>query len=120
MVTLRILTRKSKLGFGPYANETIEMLLNRHMYPYLRKVYYTYEAISFQDDILDEIHAEIRIEKPGTNKEAIEIVSEKLFNKRFHALKKAGFEKKALGELTRRKADQRHKERRERNLRRNE
>lgn len=104
MTTLTILARKSKLGVGPHAEDTVEALLRRHMYPHLREIYYTCEAITFDDHILDEIHAEIRIDKPGSNKDAIAAVNQSLFNRRFHALRRAGYEKKALGELRRRKA----------------
>lgn len=111
MITLRILTRKSKLGVGPYANETVQKLLDRKMYPMLRRYYYTYEAISFQDDILDEIHAEIRIEKPGTDKSAIEILDERMAMRQIKKLNMIGERKAAMGAYSSYKASVRHKKR---------
>lgn len=70
MVTLRILTRKSRIGVGTYANETVQKLLDLKKHRALRRLYYRYEAITFQDDILDDIRAEIRIPKPGVDHEA--------------------------------------------------
>lgn len=67
MVTLRILTRKSTLKVGPHARETVQKLLDLKMHRHLRKIYYTYEAISFQDDILDEIGVIWKIDKPGSD-----------------------------------------------------
>ena len=66
-VNLRILTRKSILKVGPHAKENVQKLLDLKMHRHLRMIYYTYEAISFQDDILDEIGAIYRIEKPGSD-----------------------------------------------------
>lgn len=118
MVTLRILTRKSRLGFGPYGNETIDLLLNRKMHRYLRSVYYTYEAISFQDDILDEIGIIWRIDKPGSDTSLIEKTNAAKEAKRVGHIK--GLEqgsaewKQAMGQRSRMNADKRHAERRKR------
>lgn len=65
MITLRILTKKSKLGFGTYANETIGRLIEAQRYRYLRHIYYNYEAIDFTDDIKEEIHITHPIKKPA-------------------------------------------------------
>lgn len=113
MITLRILTRKSKIGVGNYANDTVQKLLDNKMYPTLRKLYYTYEAISFQDDILDEIHADIRIDKPGIKPEAAKIMDEKLASRRIAALFHTGHDKKAMGIINHNRAKIRHKERNE-------
>lgn len=66
MITLRILTRKSKLGVGALANDTVGRLLELKKYQALRHIYYCYEGITFQDDILDEINITHRIKKPGS------------------------------------------------------
>ena len=73
MITLRILTRKSKLGVGTYPNETVQKLLDMKMYRELRRIYYSYESISFQDDILDHIHLTHRIAKPGSDRSLIAV-----------------------------------------------
>lgn len=63
---LRVMTRKSRFGFGKYADLTVQdaMIVNRSYVPF---VYYNIESISFSDDILDELKL-IRIEKPGKGK----------------------------------------------------
>lgn len=66
-INLRILSRKSTLKVGPHAKETLQKLLDLKMYRHLRMIYYTYEAISFQDNILDEIGVVFRIDKPGSD-----------------------------------------------------
>ena len=98
MVTLRILTRKSTLKVGPYANETVQKLLDLKMYRALRKVYYTYEAISFQDDILDEIHAQVRIPKPGSNPSLVDKVNEMMETRRVAGLFASGKNDAAMHE----------------------
>lgn len=72
IINLRILTRKSTLKVGPYAKETVQKLLDLKKHRHLRMIYYTYEAISFQDDILDEIGVIYRIDKPGSDPSLIE------------------------------------------------
>jgi hypothetical protein len=66
---LRTLTRKSNLGFGKYADIPIQQIFDYKVQTYLRWVYYSFEGITFTDDILDEIpiHKEARIKKPGNN-----------------------------------------------------
>jgi hypothetical protein len=63
---LRTLTLKSRLDFGKFGKIPIESLA-KSMPSYLRWVYYTYEAITFTEDVLDLIKIPIdkRIGKPG-------------------------------------------------------
>lgn len=70
MVTrLRTLTKKSKLGFGKYAEQTVETLTKTNR-TYLVWVYYNISGITFTDEILDnDLSIVHRIEKPGKNPE---------------------------------------------------
>jgi hypothetical protein len=67
VVRLRVLTKKSKVLGGKFDGQFIQTLLDLHNYQYLRYCYYNYSAMSFTNDILDEIGIteEFRIEKPG-------------------------------------------------------
>jgi len=67
----RTLTRKSKLNFGKFGNETIQKLFDMKKTGYLRWVYYNITPINFFPDILEELGIvdEWVIDKPGTNKE---------------------------------------------------
>lgn len=114
MVTLRILTPKSKIGIGAYANETVQKLLDLKMHRALRKIYYTYEAISFQEEILDQIGALIRIEKPGCDRTLIFKVNEMMDLRRFHKLNSEGNNEQAFHEWQHREAEKRHAEKRAR------
>lgn len=68
-VLLRILTLKSSLGFGMYADMTIQQLIDFKKKDYLRWVYFNVEGVSFIEDILIDIHISkrYRIVKPGKN-----------------------------------------------------
>ena len=96
----RTLTRKSKLNFGKFGNETIQKLLDMKKTGYLRWVYYNVGPINFFPDILEEIGivGDFVIDKPGTNPElGQELFSEKnkwreeqgkkYSNKRYHLKK---------------------------------
>lgn len=65
-VLLRTLTPKSSLGFGSNGKFPISSLI-KSMPGYLKWVYYTYEGITFTEDILDllQIPLDRRIKKPG-------------------------------------------------------
>jgi hypothetical protein len=83
--TLRILTRKSKLGFGKYGDYTVQELLNLRMYLVLISPYYKLTSINYIEDVLIElkITEKYRIEKPSSNKEAYYIfLNENGFKKR--------------------------------------
>ena len=67
VTTLRVLTRKSRLGFGKHADKTVADILICQP-TYIPWAYYRLPAISFSDDILDEADI-IRIQKPGTDEE---------------------------------------------------
>ena len=70
-IRLRILTRKSTLGFGKYYFYKIQDFFDRNMTNYLRWVYYNSSTISFDDELLNalRINEGIRINKPGVNRE---------------------------------------------------
>ena len=63
-VLYRILTEKSKLGFGKFADCTVMDLLKTEQDEYLIWVYYNSSNISFKEDILDRLGV-TRIAKPG-------------------------------------------------------
>lgn len=64
---LRTLTRKSKAGWGHYADFTIQDLINVNRLELLNW-YYNLGSITFADEILDEllISSDYRIKKPGS------------------------------------------------------
>lgn len=62
-VLKRILTEKSKLGFGEFADVTIRSILNVK-YNYVGWVYYNYKVIDFDAAIKSELDL-IEIPKPG-------------------------------------------------------
>jgi len=70
VTNLRILTRKSYMKFGRFADIRVgEVIDNFRKKGYLRWVYFNCSNISFCDDLLDEldIAEPWRIEKPGKN-----------------------------------------------------
>jgi hypothetical protein len=83
IITLRILTRKSKLGFGKYNLLTIQQILDRKEFGYLRWAYYSVEGISFIPEILREIGIppEYEIGKPGKYKELCRMINEERVEK---------------------------------------
>ena len=69
VIRLRVLTRKSKIGWGKYANNTVgEMIEGRH-FNELLWLYYHIQWLTYTDELLDElkIFKEFRIQKPGIN-----------------------------------------------------
>lgn len=69
VTTLRVLTKKSRLGFGKFADLTVADILIVQP-EYIVWVYATMEAISFKDEILDEYHIP-KIAKPGTDESIV-------------------------------------------------
>jgi len=69
--SLRVLTRKSKFGFGKMKDLTMQEILNLGKKKELISTYYKLSSINFIDDILEELGIvdEWVIEKPGTDKE---------------------------------------------------
>jgi hypothetical protein len=67
IIRLRILTEKSTLSFGQYADMSVGNLLALQKSTYLRWVYYNCSTISFTPDVLNQIfiYPDERIEKPG-------------------------------------------------------
>ena len=72
MVHLRTLTEKSSLEGIHYSNQTVGFLLEKKPYD-LIKVYYTYEKINFNQDVIEKLKEKfplfIQIQKPGTLKD---------------------------------------------------
>lgn len=88
---LRTLTKKSKLGFGRYADLTVQEVLDARATAYIRFLYYNYSGISFTEDILRRVHIingafDNRIQKPGTNKELNDKLNGILFNNSCHSV----------------------------------
>lgn len=65
----RILTKKSKLGFGKYADLTVGDVMKINP-PYLEYLYYCHEQISFCKEIMEELDLE-PIAKPGKDEERL-------------------------------------------------
>ncbi|MFA5933624.1 MAG: hypothetical protein WC795_00130 [Candidatus Paceibacterota bacterium] len=70
-VTLRKLSRKSKIGFGKYKDSTVGSLIDNKYYGELLSYYYRFDKIDFHDEIKNElmITKERRIEKPGKERD---------------------------------------------------
>jgi hypothetical protein len=68
---LRTMTRKSRLGFGKYKDQTIQHLLDMRLNSVLVSSYFKLTSINYMDDILEEIgiSEEYRIEKPSSDRE---------------------------------------------------
>lgn len=64
----RIMTERSRMGFGKYADLTVGDVL-RLDETYIPFAYYTMGMVSFHDDILDALQMS-RIPKPGTDMDA--------------------------------------------------
>lgn len=74
-VTLRVLTMKSKLGFGQYADYTIERIFINQKQDYLQWVYYYCSNISFCDEILEKLKIkDWVIKKPGITATQMKVV----------------------------------------------
>ena len=87
-VRLRILARKSIIGFGaiPQKDLSVQQMLDLKMHKKLVNIYYRLDKISFADDILNElcIETEDRIIKPGkvvNGKERVNIIMNKRFSR---------------------------------------
>jgi hypothetical protein len=82
-IRLRILTEKSVLQEGKYANVPIGQLIDLGHTAYLRYVYYTYSNISFTDNVLFKIYIRKdseKIPKPGKKIEMVEILDKKMIH----------------------------------------
>lgn len=78
---LRKLSFKSILGFGKYAEWSVQKIIDFRKKGYLRWVYYNIDGISFLDDVLKEIGIvgedyDYTIEKPGSDPELGEKVNQ--------------------------------------------
>lgn len=65
IITKRILTLKSKFGFGKYPDETIGRLIECDRDAYVRFAYYNFEEIDFTQEVKNEAKIYLSIEKPG-------------------------------------------------------
>ena len=65
---LRVLTKKSRLGFGKHADMTVADVIACHK-SYISWLYYNMAGITFCEEILDEFEF-VRIAKPGTSRDA--------------------------------------------------
>jgi hypothetical protein len=81
VVNLRTLSKKSVLGFGKYASATIQQIIDLQHTNYLRWIYYNFEGISFNDEVLKEIYISDsdKINKPGKNSELHEQITKRLY-----------------------------------------
>lgn len=73
MITrLRVMTRKSIIGFGRYPDYRIDDFFKMYKTWDLVSMYYKLSAVSFSDDVLNDlmITEERRIEKPGISPDA--------------------------------------------------
>ena len=68
---LRILTLKSKIKVGKYADYTVQELLNLGRTKILLSIYYKITSINYNQEVLDllQLTSEWQIDKPGANKE---------------------------------------------------
>jgi hypothetical protein len=71
VVTLRILTEKSVMGFGQFKDMTVRHVIDLRRGQYLRWCYYNMSGISFNEQVLKEIHIFEKeyIKKPGIDPE---------------------------------------------------
>lgn len=69
LVRLRTLTRKSKIGYGKFKDQTVGELLDANYKKELAWLYYNVQWITFMPDILEELKiiGKWAIEKPGTD-----------------------------------------------------
>lgn len=73
-IKLRILAEKSTLWFGKYKDMSVSQIISLGHTAYLRYIYYNYDSISFNENILKSIHIindyyDNRIDKTGTDKQ---------------------------------------------------
>lgn len=69
-ITRRILTLKSRVGFGKYANEQLGRLIECDCAGWVRWIYYTSEAIDYTQEVKDAAQIYISIAKPGVDENA--------------------------------------------------
>ena len=80
---LRTMARKSVFHGGKYDGVSVQQLLDLKQFGFLRWCYYHYSMISFQSDILEELHIleDWRIDKPGTAPEKYDQLQDRLDRK---------------------------------------
>ena len=69
VIRLRVLTKKSKIGWGKYAKNTVGEMIEARHFNELLWLYYHIQWLTYTDELLDElkIFKEFRIPKPGIN-----------------------------------------------------
>lgn len=69
IILLRKLTLKSIIGFGEFKYLSVQNLIDTNKHSILIKMYYTCDAIDFNDDVKNilKINEERKIGKPGKN-----------------------------------------------------
>ena len=69
VIRLRVLTKKSKIGWGKFANNTVGEMIEARHFNELLWLYYNIQWLTYADELLDElkIFKEFRIPKPGIN-----------------------------------------------------
>lgn len=74
LVRLRTLTRKSKIGYGKFKDQTVGELLDANYKKELAWLYYHVQWITFMPDILEQLHitGKMVIEKPGVDHDKFE------------------------------------------------
>lgn len=74
VIKLRKLTRKSKLGYGLYAEKTVGELIEKRFFTALRWAYYNVQNITYMPDIMEELHIVGKwvIDKPGVDHDKYE------------------------------------------------
>lgn len=68
---LRTMAMKSVFDSGKYKDLSVVQLLSLNHHTYIRYCYYTYDKISFTEDVLNQVNItpEFRITKPGKDLE---------------------------------------------------
>lgn len=81
VVTKRILSFKSTIGFGKYCDLTVSMVLSLNP-QYIIWSYYHIQTIGYSNEVLDyiEIAEDFRFDKPGINKEMYDKFREHLWS----------------------------------------
>ncbi len=71
IILLRVMTKKSIIGFGAYKNTSVQNLLDQRNYAGLISIYYNLDLVTFCSDVLEELNlvGERAINKPGKSRE---------------------------------------------------
>ena len=77
----RMLTLKSKLGFGNYGDYTVKRLLSLDRHLILVHAYYCISNINYVEEVLEQLKLTptYQISKPGTDKQNFKLMIERQF-----------------------------------------